>query len=97
LALFKNPKDFFEKNGKQIMQDELNTLLSVEADAYLEAESKRLNEYCGKLVSDWFAEVIEEASEQAEDYINGFLEVYGGSLDAEKLEAVLRKLEEIAS
>ncbi|ALC90171.1 hypothetical protein AM500_10530 [Bacillus sp. FJAT-18017] len=97
LALFKNPKDFFEKNGKQIMQDELNTLLSVEADAYLEAESARLNEYCAKLVSDWFATMIEEASEQAEDYINGLLEVYGGSFDAEKLEAVLRQLEEIAS
>ncbi|OCA90867.1 hypothetical protein A8F94_03065 [Bacillus sp. FJAT-27225] len=97
LALFKNPKDFFEKNGKQVMQDELYTVLSAEADSYLQVESERLKEYSSQLVTEWFGAAIKEASAQANDYVNSLLEVYGGGLDAEKLESVLIKLEEIAS
>lgn len=54
LKYFKNPKAFFEKNEKKLMEESLEELLSPLADAYLEKNLSKLeNHYKGMLTTEY--------------------------------------------
>ncbi|WP_053366898.1 dynamin family protein [Bacillus sp. FJAT-27245] len=95
LALFKNPKDFFEKNGKKAMQEQLEAALNPETDSYLAAQSARLEEYGRSLVRKLFATMTENLNLQVENHFTGMLEVLDGGLDTGVLEESLRKLQRL--
>lgn len=97
LSLFKNPKDFFEKNGKKGMQDQLQHILSSEADAYLKEQAERLSVYGSALVEKAFSVVIENKSRQAEDYVSGMLVLFGGGLDVEDLKSRLEEAKQLSN
>ncbi|WP_048825202.1 dynamin family protein [Bacillus sp. B-jedd] len=96
LSLFKNPKDFFEKNGKKAMQEQLQNVLSSEADAYLKYQAERLSLYGSGFVEKAFSVVIENKGQQAEDYVSGLLEIYGGGLDVEDLKKRLEEAKQLS-
>ncbi|WP_409270419.1 dynamin family protein [Neobacillus sp. SCS-31] len=95
LALFKNPKDFFEKNGKKRMQEQLEAAINPEADSYLHAQSDRLEEYGRSLAEQFFALMAANLDMQVENYFTGMLEVLDGGIDVALLEDSLRKLRRI--
>ncbi|WP_158587481.1 dynamin family protein [Neobacillus notoginsengisoli] len=92
LSLFKNPKDFFEKNGKRAMQEQLQAVLSTEADSYLNEQSERLAAYGSRLAEEAFTTIIEDALEQAEDFISSLQELFGGGLDVQQLQDSLNEM-----
>ncbi|WP_316569852.1 dynamin family protein [Neobacillus sp. YIM B06451] len=97
LAMFKNPKDFFEKNGKKAMQDQLEAALAIEADSYLRVQSERLEEYGRSLARQFFALLAANLEMQVENHFTGMLEVLDGGIDMGLLEDSLLKLQRISN
>ncbi|HEU4963225.1 MAG TPA: dynamin family protein [Bacilli bacterium] len=97
LSLFKNAKDFFEKNGKQAMQEKLEQLLQAPVAAYLEQAGKKLRDEYMQAFETTVAQVKEEAVAQVEEYFAGLLEALSAKVDVDKLEQVRGQLDELAA
>ncbi|NEY20537.1 dynamin [Bacillus ginsengihumi] len=69
---FKNAKSFFEKNEKQAMQEELQSLLELEADIYLQSQDEKLESMLQTWIKDeherMIAEIIADITEQFEGW-----------------------------
>lgn len=96
LGLFKNAKDFFEKNGKQAMQDALEKQLQSPVSAYLEQAGGRLKDVYLQLFAETVARVKEESAGQVDEYFAGILEALSAKVDVGRLEDVRGKLEGIS-
>lgn len=64
---FKNPKSFFEKNEKKLMEEALEDLLSPLADSYLEQGLAKLNQHYQEMLAAEFDKMIKSIIED----ING--------------------------
>lgn len=95
LGMFKNPKDFFEKDGKKAMQEQLEAALNPEADNYLRTQSERLEEYGLSLARQLFASMAANLDTQVENHFTGMLEVLKGGIDTDMLEDSLLQLERL--
>ncbi|WP_059170896.1 dynamin family protein [Bacillus sp. FJAT-27445] len=97
LGLFKNPRDFFENNGKKGMQEQLLEVLSPEADSYLGEQAARLKEYGGSYTERLFELMSSNLNVQAENHFASIIEVLDGGIDVSLLEDSLKTLEQIAN
>lgn len=75
LSKFKSPRHFFEEGGSKIMAEEMEKIISVYADEYLQIEKKRM--------SDIFVQEIKAAFETQEQRVREEIsEFYAGHLSA---------------
>ncbi|TMU86815.1 hypothetical protein FGG79_01315 [Bacillus sp. BHET2] len=90
---FRNPKQFFEKGGKKIVQEKLEALLSEPADSYLDQEQVRLENWVRTYLDREFDVLNQEILSQVMEQINSHLEVVETVQDLNKLKQDLEILE----
>ncbi len=95
LNLFKNPKDFFEKNESKIMRTELANSLSGLADDYLKHEQARVETLYQEIVRQNFARLLQDLTEESNDFYYGLLETLDGGVAPEELLMITNKIEQI--
>lgn len=85
LALFKNPKSFFEKNEKRFMQDSLNEVLQQPTDEYLKAETDKLLSYYEGELKREYQDFLNLLLEEAKEYYEGMYATLGNEVPVEQL------------
>lgn len=71
LALFKNPKSFFEKDEKRVMREELEKLLQPPAEEYLQKQGKSLKDHYVNAFAKQLEYIRKDCIDQAEEYYTG--------------------------
>ena len=94
LSYFKNPKSFFEKNDKKLTGEEIYNVLQIPADEYLSKENGRMKDSFENSLDNEFINLQNQMKEQAEEYFLSILSALGGDVPLDKLEGILRQLEE---
>ncbi len=92
LALFKNPKSFFEKNEKKHMQDELEILLDAPVSSYLEENQAYLVNFYKQEFNRGLQALQEDALQEIHEYFDGVTKILSEDIDIENLEQVHEKL-----
>jgi GTPase SAR1 family protein len=85
LGLFKSAKDFFEKNGKQTMQDALDKQLQTPVSVYLDAASLQFKQTYSEALLTAVRDGKHQAALEVEEYFAGLLEALSAQVDVEKL------------
>lgn len=80
---FKNPKAFFERNEKKMMEEELKQLLSPLADDYLQQQQERLQEHYEAILIEQFTRMIDGMIADCEEQFGSWLDVL---MNTERLE-----------
>lgn len=93
-STFKNPKQFFEKGGKKVVQEKLEALLQEPADLYLIQERSRLDTWGQSYLEEEFKLLKEELLSQVTDQITSYLEALETVQDLDQLKQDLLRLEE---
>ncbi|PFA70093.1 hypothetical protein CN378_01960 [Bacillus sp. AFS015802] len=93
-STFKNPKQFFEKGGKKVVQENLESLLQEPADRYLSEEQERLDRWGQRYVEAEFKTFKEELRSQVLEQITSNLEALETVQDLEQLKRDLEQLEQ---
>ncbi|UXH44705.1 dynamin family protein [Rossellomorea vietnamensis] len=93
-STFKNPKHFFEKGGKKVVQEKLEALLQEPADLYLIQERSRLDTWGQSYLEEEFKLLKEELLSQVTDQITSYLEALETVQDLDQLKRDLLRLEE---
>ncbi|QQZ11078.1 dynamin family protein [Heyndrickxia vini] len=78
---FKNAKSFFEKNEKQLMQDELEELLRPLADEYIEQQGIVIQHSFTLFIEQQFSRMIEELLQDILEQYNGWFEILEDHID----------------
>ena len=91
---FKNPKHFFEKGGKKIVQEKLESLLQEPADRYLEQERDRLDRWGRTYLEGEFVTLKQELVSQVTEQITSNLEALETVQDLTQLKQDLEQLKE---
>jgi predicted GTPase len=92
LAMFKNPKSFFEKNEKRLLAEELERLLQHPVENYLKTENLKLkNHYIHEMVST-FESIQEDFSEQINEYFEGITSALENDFSIEEVKSSLEKI-----
>lgn len=86
LGLFKNAKQFFEKDGKSKMSERLQERLRQPISAYLEANGNHLKERYDEAFHQEMEKMKEHMLEQIEEYSEGILSALAMEADADRLE-----------
>ncbi|MBN8190684.1 dynamin family protein [Bacillus sp. NTK074B] len=92
-STFKNPKHFFEKGGKKMIQDKLESLLQEPADHYLDREQSRLDTWGKTYLDGEFQALKEEVSSQVIEQITSNFEALENVQDLNQLKSDLEQLE----
>lgn len=92
LKLFKNPKDFFENNGKKKMMEKLNDDLQSPADEYLALSQTRIDEWAMKFLEEEHKRMTDYLRNQSEEQVNSWLEALQSSENLESWKEAYRKL-----
>jgi len=92
LSYFKNPKSFFEKNGKKYMSEELYKILDPLADDYLERQSNRLINYYERELTIAFEQLISHMKEQVNDFYYSVMAALDGGISTEQLTYIAEQL-----
>ncbi len=95
MAYFKNPKSFFEKNDKKLMSDEIYHVLDIPTDEYLQNERKRVTDLYGDVIEGEFAELLEQMTEQADDFYLSMFSALDGGVPIEQLIEIQQSLTEL--
>ncbi|PLR99689.1 dynamin family protein [Bacillus sp. T33-2] len=95
LALFKNPKSFFEKNEKRLMADQLEKLLQGPADQYLQTESARLKAHYTSVMENIFKGLLDDSTEQIKEYYTGISSVLAEAFPVDQLKITLAEIKEL--
>ncbi|OXS54809.1 dynamin family protein [Bacillus sp. V-88] len=93
-STFKNPKQFFEKGGKKVVQEKLEALLQEPADRYLTKERSRLDTWGQSYLEEEFKLLKEELLSQVTDQITSYLEALETVQDLDQLKRDLIRLEQ---
>ncbi|RLQ95155.1 dynamin family protein [Falsibacillus albus] len=72
---FKNPKAFFEKGEKKVMQEKLETILKPLSEEYLSIQKKETAAFLFEYLDEQLHDLIEAMKDDANDQINGWLNV----------------------
>ncbi|MBL0385937.1 dynamin family protein [Tumebacillus sp. ITR2] len=92
LGLFKSAKDFFEKNGKQAMQETLDKQMQAPVQAYLDEASSRFKDLYTQALLTTVQDGKQSVSSEVEEYFAGILEALSAKVDVEKLTSSREKL-----
>lgn len=95
LGLFKNPKLFFEGNGKKQMEEKLFEDLSSYVDAYLQDGETRLIEKYTGFIDHCFDDIIARFSEESAEQYNGWRSILDEKMDIDRLKNILKELEQM--
>ncbi|MEH7224357.1 dynamin family protein [Bacillus sp. JJ1566] len=88
LAMFKNPKSFFEKNEKKHMQDELEVLLDEPVSSYLEENKDNLVDFYKQEFNKGLQALQANALQEIHEYFDGVTKILSEDIDIESLEQV---------
>ncbi|MBD8068156.1 dynamin family protein [Bacillus sp. PS06] len=92
IALFKNPKSFFEKNEKKMMSQEIEHLLQEPVSNYLKEQQTRLDEWYVNEFNVSIAEMKKKISSEITDYYEGFKQALSEEVDIEKLLSIQQSM-----
>lgn len=92
LGTFKNPRHFFEEGGGKIMAEEMEKMVSVHADSYLQREKARLAETFRKGCEDVFEKQVQRVREELAEFYAGHLSALEGGISTEKLLEIRKKI-----
>lgn len=92
LAIFKNPRSFFEKDEKKWMSDEIYKCLDEPADHYLKFQLERMTAFYQSVLEKESARLLAEMKEQTEDFYMSLLTALDGGVSPAKLEEIQRNL-----
>ncbi|TCP58217.1 dynamin family protein [Tumebacillus sp. BK434] len=92
LGLFKSAKDFFEKNGRQAMQDALEKAMQAPVQAYLDGAGDRFKTEYGKELNALVGKLQAEIGAQVEEYFAGLFEALSAQVDVVQLSGVREQL-----
>jgi small GTP-binding protein len=92
MSYFKNPKSFFEKNEKRLMSDELEHVLLLPSEAYLDTESTRLNQHYIALLTNEFHRLISHIEVETENFYMSLLSTLDGGVPIERLVEIHEKI-----
>lgn len=92
LTLFKNPKSFFEKNEKRLMQDALNGTLQTPTEAYMNAEREKLLAHYDRELNKHFDTLLNLLLEEAEEYYQGLFATLSNEIPVEQLVELEKEL-----
>ncbi len=95
MAYFKNPKSFFEKNEKKLMSDELYKVLQTPAEDYLQKEKDRVTESYTEVLSREFAALLEQMTEQMDEFYVSMLTALDGEVPTEVLNEIHQRINEL--
>ncbi|MGZ4164032.1 MAG: dynamin family protein, partial [Tumebacillaceae bacterium] len=93
LNLFKSAKDFFEKNGKQAMQEGLEKQLQEPVAGYLEVASGLLKQVYVEAFVATVDALKAQSNGQVDEYFAGLLEALSAKVDVGKLTTVRDQLQ----
>lgn len=93
LALFKNPKSFFEKNEKRLMQDALQKALEEPSDDYLAEEKMKLQDFYEKALEQEFRRLKEQMLGEANEYYEGMYATLRNEIPVEELKKLEQELQ----
>ncbi|AYB41195.1 dynamin family protein [Brevibacillus laterosporus] len=97
LQAFKNPRDFFEGEGKGKMREMLEKLLQEPIDQQLAWGNQILEAVFTKAVEDMWQKEQAKVEEQVDEYVNGLLAALDSNIDIAKLQAVQAELLSIST
>ncbi|OMP65711.1 hypothetical protein BTO28_16025 [Domibacillus epiphyticus] len=92
LSLFKNARSFFEKNEKQIMMQELQTIFEGMADTYLASQKETLQKSAFGLIEKGTEEVKEAVYLDVNEQFTAWLDVLDHSENIEEWELILNDI-----
>ncbi|TKC19654.1 dynamin family protein [Robertmurraya kyonggiensis] len=92
LSLFKNPKSFFEKNEKRLMQEALNETLQFPTEAYMNAERDKLLSHYERELNKHFDALLNLLLEEAEEYYQGLFATLSNEIPVEQLVELEKEL-----
>ncbi|MGM9929399.1 MAG: dynamin family protein [Bacillus sp. (in: firmicutes)] len=95
LALFKNPKSFFENNDKQKMADSIHEALQQPAMQYLQGEGETAKDYYLTILLKELTQLQQHVERVVEDTFTSFTSVLQEEVDVnyyESKEAVIKQL-----
>ncbi|MCH1627346.1 dynamin family protein [Ferdinandcohnia quinoae] len=95
LAQFRNPKVFFEKNGKREMLAEIEGLLQEPVDFYLEENKKFIQDTYRIQFRDTVNMLQEKAIREVNDYFEGVMKILTEDVNIDYLENVKNQLSTI--
>ncbi|WP_159430994.1 dynamin family protein [Bacillus massilinigeriensis] len=73
LTLFKNPKHFFEKDGKKLLSEALEQALQTPTDEYLQTENHRVKSMYAEVLQTHFTRLTEEMEEEVIGFFTSIL------------------------
>ncbi|UFJ39431.1 dynamin family protein [Brevibacillus humidisoli] len=95
LSLFKNTKDFFERDGKQKLREELEKLLQEPVSSYLQEGGERLAQTFAFALARMIEEERARAARQVEEYFTGLIAALEMKVDMADLRQRQQRLAEL--
>src|SRR5690606_37751828 len=95
LALFKNPKHFFEGDGRARMQSELEPIIMKAIDDYAERHAANFTRYYGELLRTHASRQTSDLASEMRRYLDGLLESLGENGENEAFEERICVLEQL--
>lgn len=92
LTFFKNPKSFFEKNEKRLMQEALNETLQIPTEEYMNAEREKLLAHYDRELNKHFDALLNLVMEEAEEYYQGLFATLQNEIPVEQLVELEKEL-----
>lgn len=94
LSHFKNPKAFFEKNGRKLLGDELEKQLQEPADHFLTEGKNTLKSHYSKLLEAEYQALLAHLSSQVEEFYEGALASLTNEIPIVELKKIAKALEQ---
>ncbi len=79
LSAFKNSKDFYEKGGRKVMQERLESDLQSPADQYLSEQQGRMDKWAIEYLVKEHKSITESVISQSKEQIDGWIEAMSSS------------------
>lgn len=95
LSLFKNAGHFFEKNGKAVMRDRLESLLQGPVNLYLEDCTGILRAYYLQAYKNLVETMKADVEAQVQEYFQGLMAALSMQVDIDELVTVRSKLQQL--
>ncbi|ASS74276.1 dynamin family protein [Tumebacillus algifaecis] len=95
LGLFKSAKDFFEKNGRQAVQEALELAMQAPVGSYLEAAAVRYKGEYGAELNGVAGALQRETSQQVDEYFAGLFEALSAQVDVVQLSSARDHLQSL--
>lgn len=96
LSLFKNAKDFFEKNGRQAMLEALEKAMQAPVTSYLTGAGTRLNGDYGQALNRLTEDLQDDVRTQVEESFAGLFDALSLQVDVVQLKKVQEHLQGLA-